>query len=247
MLPDWTRRAKHLDRVVLEIGFPVLPDFYFGPENRFTREMWEQMREPLHTPAVEAFVSPPTAAFVRYLLTHTLEHSVDELIRYYSDVLRLIGKYEKKVIDHRDYFTLEPILFSPDGDFELRFLLNEHWETAAVALSAFENPRDGLLYDDIDQGWAVEMLGAGDRLYIRVTDPDVDAEEDVDCVSLDRASIARQVAPVRERTRRIRAALGTAFPVDYWSLKWLHRAWGVPHSDWMDEVDCFEAAPPTPR
>jgi hypothetical protein len=79
-----------------------------------------------------------------------------------------------------------------------------------------------------------------------VSDPDFEAE-DGECVSCSRASIAEQVAPLRERTRRIRTALSTAFPVDYWSLQWLHRAWGVPHSEWMDEFDCFGAAPPTAR
>lgn len=241
MLPDWTRGARHLTGVVLEIGFPVQPDFYFGPENRFTDEMWERMREPLHVPAVEASVSP--SGFARPLLTHSLEHSVDELIRYYSDVLRLISQYRKKVIDHRYYFTLEPILYSPDDDFELRYFLNEHWETAALALNAFEDPRDGVLFDQIDQSWALQVVGAGDRLYIRVSDPDSE-DEDGECVSCSRAGIAAQVAPLRERTRRIRTALSTAFPVDYWSLLWLHRAWGVPDSDWTD-VDCFGAAPPT--
>ncbi len=49
----------------------------------------------------------------------------------------------------------------------------------------------------------------------------------------------RQIGPLRERTRRIRADLRRAFDVDYLSLEWLHRAWKIPQRDWMREVDAF--------
>ena len=246
MLPSWTQRARNLDEVLVEIAFPVRPDFYFGPENRFTEEMWERMREPLYAPAVAAEAPHLDDEFARRLLTGPLQGSADELIRYYSDVLRLIEKHRKKVINHRGYFTLEPILYSPAGDFELRFILDEHWETAALMLSNLENQRDGMLYDAIDEGWALEVLGSGDRLYIRLGDPEAEAEEDGICISCERRRVVDQIAPLRERTRIIRRALTTAFPVDYWSLQWLHRAWGVPHRSWMDEVDSFGTAPSTP-
>lgn len=228
----------------MEIGFHVHPDFYFGPENRFMEEQWERMREPLYAPAVESYAPPPERGCARYLLTKALEHAPDELIRYYADVLRLIDKHRKKVIDHRDYFTLQPILYSPGGEFELRYFTSEHWETAALNLQGLEERQDGLLVDEIDEHWKLEIIGDGDTLYIRVADPDAESgEEEQDCVCCDRSSIVQQVAPLRERTRRLRALLSSAFPVDYWSLEWLHRAWGIMHRSWFDEIDAFGSAP----
>jgi hypothetical protein len=241
LLPDWAQRARHLDHAVLEIGFHVHPDFYFGPENHFTEDQWERLREPLHVPAIEHHAFRGHAPC---LLTRSLEQAAEELVRYYSDVVRLIEKHAKKVIDHRHYFTLQPILYSPGGEFELRYFTSGHWETAALTLERLEDGRDGLHHDDVDEHWRVEVIGSGDRLYIRVTDPDAESGvEELECVSCDRSSVIQQVGPLRERTRRLRQLLSGAFPVDYWSLEWLYHAWGVPHHGWMDEVDAFGSLP----
>lgn len=226
MVPDWTRRATGIEDVTVEIGFLVSPDFYFGPENRFTKEQWESMREPLYTPAADIYVPPPERGCARYLLTKSLEHSADELIRYYSDVLRLTEKHRKKLVHQRHYFELHPILYSPRGEFELRWFYDNSWETAAMTLRNLERRTDGLLDDSIDQGWELKVVGEGDRLYIRVTNPDAEPgeAEEIDCVWCDRASIVEQIEPVRERTKRIRGALIAAFPVDYWSQEWTLRA-----------------------
>jgi hypothetical protein len=246
MIQDWTRRAKRIEDVTIEIGFLVSPDFYFGPENRFTEEQWESMREPLYAPAADIYVPPPGRGCARYLLTQTVEQSPDELIAYYADVLRLIEKHRKKLIRERHYFEFHPILFSPGGEFELRWFYGASWGDAALTLQRLEQQEDGLLDDSIDQGWELEIVGEGNRLYIRVANPDAEPGEAVesDCVWCDRASIIRQIGPLRERTRRIRAALNAAFPVDYWSLRWMHPSGGGPSRSWIDELDAFGPTPP---
>lgn len=234
-----------IEDVVVEIGFLVSPDFYFGPGNRFTEEQWERMREPLYTPAAELYVPPAGAGCARYLLSQTVERSSDELITYYADVLRLIEKHRKKLIRERQYFKMHPILYSPRGGFELRYFHNNSWEDAALTLQNLEQRKDGVLDDSIEQGWELEVVGEGDRLFIRVTNPDAEPgeAEESDCVWCDRASIVQQIGPLRERMRRIRAALNAAFPVDYWSLRWTHRSWSGPNRSWIDELDAFGPAP----
>ncbi|HEY0022897.1 MAG TPA: hypothetical protein VGB24_08305 [Longimicrobium sp.] len=224
---------------MIEIGFPIQPDFYFGPENDFTVRQWDTLCEPLYVPVIDHYAPPPGRGEVQFVLTRSLENSIGELVRYYADVLRLMEKHRKKVIKHRYFFELVPIIFAPGDKFELRYFTSEHWETATLLLHNLEQQRDGTLDDARDQGHDVEVVGWGDRLFIRVTDPDADPVIEHACVSCDRASLVRQIGPLRERTRRIRADLRRAFEVDYWSLEWLHRAWKIPHRDWMREVDTF--------
>lgn len=246
MIPDWTRRATRIEDVTVEIGFLVSPDFYFGPENRFTEEQWESMREPLYAPAADIYVPPPGRGCARYLLTQTLENSTGELIAYYADVLRLAEKHRKKLIRQRHYFEICPILYSRNGEFELRWFYHNSWEEAALTLQGLEQRGDGLLDDSIEQGWELEVVGEGDRLFVRVTNPDAEPgeAEESECVRCDRPSLIRQIGPLRERTRRIRAALNAAFSVDYWSLRWTHRSWSGPNRSWIDEVDAFGPTPP---
>jgi hypothetical protein len=107
-----------------------------------------------------------------------------------------------------------------------------------LTLQRLEQTSDGMIDDEYEHGWRLEVVGKRNRLYFRVTDPD-NGDEETDGVSCDRHSLVEQIRPVRERTARIRTILTETFPEDYWSLRWLHRAWGIQDRGWMDEVDAF--------
>jgi len=46
--PEWISRATPIEAVRVDVGFLIAETFYHGPENGFTQEQWQQLREALH-------------------------------------------------------------------------------------------------------------------------------------------------------------------------------------------------------
>lgn len=207
--PEWISRAKMAATVTMEVGFLISKTFYYGPENDFTQEQWQKLREPLHQPAHEQYGD--------FLLSAELEMSVEELVQYYRDVIRLVAKYRKVMGQQSHYFWMRPLIFSR-GEFAISFPWYDTWQEALPVLNALESTSDGLLFDDMDQGWQLEMFAEGGHLYLRQSDFDSGEEQFV--IAANRAQIASQVPTLRNRVTHQLQELTAAFGKDYWSRRW---------------------------
>lgn len=208
-LPEWAGRARRVERPVLEVGFLVWTDFYYGPENDFSAEQWQSLREPLYQPRVEMHHS-----HVDLVFTSALDGSASELVRHYRNVLRLAEEHARPPA--RSHFWLRPFILSA-GEPEVPFDWHDTREDAEALLSDLEKPVEGELFHDLDQGWEVEVFASGDRLFIRYAN--FDTQEELACFCCDRAALVRQVAPLRVRLDAILAELRMALGADYWSRK----------------------------
>jgi hypothetical protein len=211
--PDWTSRATAVDAVRVDVGFLVSETFYYGPGHGWSPEQWQQLREPLYQPQIERYG--------QYVLSAVLEKSAAELIRYYQDALRLIARHRKLPGQQLGYFWMRPLLFAP-GDFYIDFPWYDTWEEAVPVLEALASPNDGLLFQDMDEGWEFQAFAEGDRLFLRQSD--FPSGEDYSVVAADRATVAGQVPAVRQRVGRVLGELVAAVGRDYWSRRVLdHR------------------------
>jgi hypothetical protein len=243
-LPAWAARARPIDDVTLEVGFLIREDFPHGPENRCTPEDRARLREPVRPPALEIYAPPPGRGTGRCVLSRAAAEAPEELARYYADLLRLGAKHGKRV-SPRD-FTLYPILFSADG-FEVRFDSGSNWDDALLALERIGEPRDGRLYDVREDGWETDVIGHGDRLYVRAALTDEDGRtEEWGCASFPRDLVVRQIAPLRERTGRVLEALRRELGEDHWSRRWVYTALGIRIGPRPARDAAPEPAPPRP-
>lgn len=244
-LPDWAARARPIEGATLEVGFLVHEDFYHGPESRSTVEDGERLREPVRPPALEIYAPPPGRGAARYVLTRDAEGAPEELARHYADLLRLGAKHGKRVGPY--HFALHPILFSPDG-FEVRFHHGYTWNDALLILGQMADPRDGLLYDVREDGAETDVVGEGDRLYVRTTGWDgADGNEEQECAFLPRGAVAGQIASLRERTQLILATLRRELGDDHWSRRWVYTALGIRIGPRPACPAAPEPAPPRPQ
>lgn len=206
--PEWVSRAKPVDAALLEVGFLASESFYFGPENDFSPEQWQSLREPLYQPAV--------ARHQGWVLTSALAKSPDELLKHYADVIRLRDKHGKRWTRQPPYFWMRPLVFLPTA-FEISFSWYDTWEEATFLLDALESSGEGEIFSDVEQGWEVMIVASGDRLFVRQGDSD--SGEEQECISCDRADLVRQVPPLRSRCEQILAKLRQEFGQDYWSRR----------------------------
>ncbi len=206
--PEWLNRATPVEAVTVAVGFLSVRSFYHGPENGFSPEQWQQLREPLYQPQVDRYGD--------FVLSQSLVPSAGELIRYYQDVLQKIAAHGKKVDRQRQYFWLRPLLFSP-GAFAIAFPWYDTWQEAVPVLDALTADGEGELFQDEDQGWGFVAYAEGDRLFLRQSDPDTD--EEYGCIACSRQQVADQVPELRQRMTRLLEELRGALGADYWSKR----------------------------
>ncbi len=207
--PEWISRAKPVEAVSVDVGFLISENFYYGPDNGFTQEQWQKLREPLYRPQVEQYGD--------YLLSSELSESAVELVRYYQDVLRLVARHRKEIGQQSQYFWMRPVIFAR-GEFAITFPWYDTWEEATPVLDALAGSGEGLLLHDLDQGWEFHAFAEGDRLFLR--QGDFDSDEEHFAIAADRAQLGGQVPAVRERVGRLMQELSAALGRDYWTRRW---------------------------
>lgn len=206
--PEWVSRARAVESAAVDVGFMISDSFYFGPENNFTPEQWKTLREPLYQPKLQCHD--------KYVLTEALTKRKPrkELFKYYADVLRLMEKFGKP--RQPVYFWMRPLVYWA-GDFKISFPWYDTWEEARPLLAALEVGRDGDVFEDLEQGWEVNIFASVGRLFLR--QGNFDSKEELECVSCDRARLARQVPRLRERTEQVLSELRSHFGQDYWTRR----------------------------
>lgn len=207
--PEWMSRAKPVEAVTLDVGFLIADAFYYGPENGFSKEQFQQLREPLY--------APKTQQYGQYLLSAELSESAAELIRYYRDVLRNVARHRKDIDQQSHYFWMRPIIYA-GTEFVITFPWYDTWEDATPLLHALALPADGLLFNDLEQGWEFHAIAEGDRLFLR--QGELDSGEEHLVIAVDRARLSGQVPAVRHRVGRLIRELSAALGRDYWSQSW---------------------------
>lgn len=207
--PEWISRATPVEAVSVDVGFLISESFYHGPENGFTREQWQQLREPLYRPKAERYGD--------HMLSSVLDESAAELVRYYQDVLRLVARHRKQIGHQSQYFWMRPLIYAR-GEFAITFPWYDTWGEATPVLAALAGPGEGVLFHDLEQGWEFHAYAEGDCLFLR--QGDFDSGEEHLAVAAGRAQVASQVPAVRERVDRLVRELSAALGRDYWSRRW---------------------------
>jgi hypothetical protein len=155
-----------------------------------------------------------------WVTTIEAEPQVDQLIRYYADIFRLIEKHAKSFYGQslyrkRSYFSLCLLIENPSRSFavELGDTCLSRMERVILALS--RPPPSGEVYFDRDQCWEIEINAHDGMLYIRESDPDYQEVYNVGKMPL--LSLAASSTAAWARARRIVACLSAALGLDAWT------------------------------
>lgn len=204
--PEWTVRANPVVPVDVDVGFLIAETYYYGPENDFTDEQWQQLREPLYQPKVERYGD--------YLLSAALVESAAELVQYYLDVVRLASHHRKNLRQQSQYFWMRPLIFAR-GEFAITFPWYDTWEETIPVLDALASARDGLVYHDMDQGWEFQAFAEADSLFLRQSD--LDSGEEHFVIETSQSVLASRVPVIRQRVDRLVKELSVALGHNYWT------------------------------
>ena len=208
---DWFRRANDGDQLRIDAGFNVADSYYFGPDNDFTQDEWEQKRVPL--PKVSFPLVKNTWA-----CTEDVARFPHELVANYRRVLELNNEHQKEFSD--TYFWLRPVI--TDGtSLAIGFpWYDTYGRLRSLTDTLLAEQHDGLIYDDLDQCWEIEIHQADDAFYFREHDPDADdTEEAYEAIyRFGRERLREQIRGMLRRLEDLLPTLVNSTGIDFFRL-----------------------------
>lgn len=201
-MEPWFAAAKPITSLEPEIAFHLQDALHHGADHR---------TEPLALPDF------PRASRLLARTSEVLGHEA-QLAAYYRQVAALARAHALKFDHVRQYFWMDLRLDNEDADVRLSFPWYDTFSAMDHFFAAVAGDAEGLVYDDQDQGWALEVWARGRTLYLRQSDPDADADDESgQAVALPRAALQARIGPLRERTLKIVAFLAKDFGSDVWT------------------------------
>ncbi len=199
-MESWFADAKPIDSLEPEIAF--------------------QLRDEIQTagyrpPEPLALPSFARADRLRVRSAEAVGHEA-ELAAYYARVVALARQHGLSFDQVRQYFWIDLRLDNASADVHLSFPWYDTFSAIDHVLRALEGPDEGLVYDDEDQGWAIEIRARNGKFYIREHDPDGDDEPGL-AVTLPREGLRARIAPLRARTQKLIASLAQELGADVWT------------------------------
>lgn len=198
-MEPWFAHAKPINSLEPEIAFHLQDEFHPAPG---------RPPEPLALPEF------PRASRLRACTSEAIGHEA-ELAAYYGRVTALVRQHALTLHQVRQYFWMDLRLDNEDAGVHLYFPWYDTFSDIDHFFTAVAGHDEGMIYDDQDQGWAIEAWARHGTLYIRESDPD--SEEPGQAVALPRTSLQARIAPLRERTTKLVARLAKEFGADVWT------------------------------
>lgn len=210
-VPDeaWMAWARPLGPFLCDAAFRIADSLYVGPDHGIGPDDWERLRVPLDPPDLPCRV-PPLAA------TADLPGYEPALIAHYERLVAAAQRHGKPAaLAHPfPYFSVTPLLLEADRPVVAFPWTDDVPQTRAILTALAGAGADGLVWDEIDQGWFMRVVARDGTLFVAEGDPD----EGPDVVlRVEARAVADQATAALARLRTLHAHLTRAFGRDLWS------------------------------
>ncbi|MBO2009456.1 hypothetical protein [Hymenobacter negativus] len=204
-LADFTQKSKYLPDLAPDVAFLIKPDFFYGS---FNKPEPNDMRDKV----VKLYQPRQTRSGHLVLSAAALGHEA-ELVRYYISIVKAATQHRKQLKDQTHYFWMRPVLLSR-GEVLLSFPWYDTFPESASLLKSLLDPiPEGLLYNDMEQGWTGAAYATADRVYF--LEGDEGGRVHTACHT-DRARLQQAATAALARTRQIMEVLVKQVGQDYW-------------------------------
>jgi hypothetical protein len=198
---SWTTRAIPLDHPKISVFFLTETTFLTGDPNTPAH-----FDDPAHNVAIESAFADG------FLRLSDFAEEKGRLVAYYREVATLATRHGKGFNDISYHFWMR-MTIGCDGA-GLGFPWYSHWSEFERLLAFIETATEGERFEDIDQGWDLEILRGADGFFARETD--TEGEEYANLRLPAAALIAAAKAARRDGTAAI-AVLTAQLGPDLWT------------------------------
>ncbi len=206
-MEDWTNDCELLDFINIDVCFCINEDFYYGPHDI------QSMEERKETSPLPPVTNKGVANF--NLRSLKAEEHPEKLLDYYREVLRLAKNYGKKPIEITQYFWLKLYIWRPDKHISLNFPWYDSLNEMAPILEKIASDEEGMLFQDADLDWDIEIVAQDGFIYIR--EGNFEEGEINAMLKTPRARLAIDCAEALARARALIGWLSDEIGEDYWT------------------------------
>lgn len=202
-------RARPLGPFLIDAAFRIADSLYIGPDDDIGPDDWERLRVPLDPPDLP-FRVPRLAAAI------DLPGREGVLAAHYERLVVEAQRHGKRAaLSHPfPYFSVMPLLLEAGQPVVSFPWTDDVPQTQAVLSDLAGAGADGVVWDEIDQGWSMRIAVRDQTLFIAEGDPDEGAEI---VLSADAAAVADQAATALARLEALHTHLVRTFGRDLWS------------------------------
>lgn len=206
----WMARARPLGPFLCDAAFRIADSLYVGPDDDIGPDEWERLRVPLDPPDLP-FRVPRLAAAI------DLPGREAALIAYYERLVAAARQHDKPaaLASPFPYFSVTPLLMEADRPVVAFPWTDDVPQTTAILTALAGTGADGVIWDEIDQGWFIRILIRDGTLFIAEGDPDEGPDV---VVRADAGAAAAQAAAALARLRALHAQLIRVIGRDLWSF-----------------------------
>lgn len=208
----WMDRARPLDEILVDAALCISDSVYHGPVNGFSREEWGSLREPVEPPDLPCRVPG-------VVVTDDARGREDALAAYYERLVDVARRCGASVALARPfpYFRVTPVVVAAGEQVVSFDWTDDVAETSHILRALAGAGDDGVVWDDVDEGWFIYVVVQDGVLFIGQFDPDRPREELV--LRADARVVAEQAAAALDRLTRLHAHLVESLGHDYWTSR----------------------------
>ncbi|HEV2543199.1 MAG TPA: hypothetical protein VGU70_10635 [Methylobacterium sp.] len=202
-------RARPLGPFLCDAAFRIADSLYVGPDYGIGLGDWERLRLTLDPPDLPCRVANLAAAI-------DLPGREVALVAHYERLIAEARRHDKPAaLAHPfPYFSVTPLLMEADQPVVVFPWTDDVPQTSAVLTALAGAGPDGVVWDDIDQGWFMRIVARDGALFIAEGDPD----EGPDVVlRVEAGAVVDQARAALARLRTLHTYLIWAFGRDLWS------------------------------
>ena len=204
-------RARPLGPFLCDAAFRIADSLYVGPDHDIGPGDWERLRLPLP-------LDPPDLPCRVANLAAVIDLPGREaaLVAHYERLIAEARRHDKPAaLAHPfPYFSVTPLLMEADQPVVSFPWTDDVPQTSAVLTALAGAGADGMVWEDIDQGWFMRIVARDGALFIAEGDPD----EGPDVVlRVEAGAVVDQARAALARLRTLHAYLIRAFRRDLWS------------------------------
>lgn len=217
---DWTNESSALSGLEVEICFLLDEQFYTGDPNNAEQLNDPKFKVPLELPDFPRVV--PTMVRTTEALPH-----LDALIRYYRILIEKGLAVGRNFNELRHYFWTRLWFWNTEEEGYISFPWYDSLSEMQQFFSWLKTGPEAA-YHDGDQGWELQAVRKGDRLYFRQLDPDVG--EELANLSVPFEPFLEAAVATESRALEVVAALSAGIGADVWTQYLRNAKFGT--SEW---------------
>ena len=200
--------ALEIPSLAPEIVFLTRDSFYYGPDKPADQADFERLVEKLD------WLDIPRASPSGVRTVEILGHEA-ALAAYYRRIIELTSRYRLSFLSVRHYFWLRLQLCNPQCEIKISFPWYDSFYGIEGFLAAIAEINSGLVYDDEDQGWGLEVHALEGLVYVRQWEPE--SQQTLYEIIVPRDQLVAEVTGLRRRARHIISYLAKELGTDFWT------------------------------